>query len=109
MKGKLHIIGVDGVIKHEDIDAEPTLDRLHELVGGWIERVPGFDDYAGARCLAFCNEEGKLTHMGPLPINQVATALWWAQLRPPPTDDYLAGPIVVVTGKSILRAMMEGP
>lgn len=46
---------------------------LRAAVGGNIETLPYFNKFEGKRCVAYCNEEGKLTG---LPRNQHGQALW---------------------------------
>lgn len=52
---------------------EPALEAFQELVGGWIEQLPGRDapGVEGHSWLAYVNEEGKI--MG-LPVNDRASA-----------------------------------
>lgn len=84
---------------------EPPLGWLQNHVDGYIQVVPGFDhiEHCGQihRCVAFCNEEGKLKGMG---LNRVATEAWEQALptglRNPKGEllDLLVGPIVVLYG-----------
>jgi hypothetical protein len=88
-----------------DLHVAPDLETLHSIVGGWIELVPGFDwvreDGELVRCVAFCNEEGKIHN---LRYNQQATLMWHDSLRLTHPfggsyfDDYLAGDVAIVTG-----------
>lgn len=79
----------------------PTLDELQSAVGGCIEIVPGLTaielDGELFDCVAFCNEYGKIEN---LPINQIATAIWYENLAAHGTStmDVLCGPVVIVTG-----------
>jgi len=77
-----------------DVAESPTLDELHEIVGGFIEPVPHWDDYMGMPCVVWCNEEGKLRG---LPLNRRATMLWYAKLGQP-VDDVLVGNVVLCIG-----------
>lgn len=75
MSGKLTIIPVGGPISVETFDGEePGLERMQELVGGYIEvvypRAPMPFDYT------VVNEEGLLLQ---LPLNHLATGLAGAQ------------------------------
>lgn len=89
----------------ETLTDEVPLGWLQKRVDGYIEIVPGFDhvEHAGAirRCVAFCNEEGKLKRM---PFNRIATEYWDQALpdglRRPSGElvDALVGPIVVLFG-----------
>ena len=54
--------------------------------GGYLEAIPMGDGHA-----AYIDEEGKLKN---LPINNVASFLWYKRLRP--MNDYLVGDCVVV-------------
>jgi hypothetical protein len=78
----------------EEIDKPPDLDRLQAIVGGSIEIVPYFETIWGRRCVAFCNEEGKLKGLAP---NVPAQMLWAACVGGRP-GDHLVGPIVVLAG-----------
>lgn len=51
------------------------------------------------RCVAFCNEEGKLHG---LPLNSVATRMWQTQVGRP-LDDVLVGDILLVIGDRHFR------
>jgi hypothetical protein len=60
------------------VDGPPTLALLKNAIGGgWIEVIPEFDsiEHEGRvyRCVAFCDEEGKLKQQ---PLNRLATELW---------------------------------
>lgn len=68
---KLTIIRADGVIQTRT--CRPELRDLQELVGGLIEQIPHFTQYEGRKCVAWCNEEGRING---LPRNAAATALW---------------------------------
>jgi hypothetical protein len=82
----------------------PTLEDLKAAIGGgYIEAVPYFwtVDHRGVehRCVAFCDEEGKLKGM---PVNPFATALWDLAIRRVKgvgcEPDFLVGRIAVVFG-----------
>jgi len=74
---------------------EPPLQELQDLVDGYIEIVPQWSRHFGQRCIAYCNEEGKLRG---LPMNHRATAFWWAALGQR-VDDVLVGDIVLVVNQ----------
>jgi hypothetical protein len=71
----------------------PDIGDLKDAIGGgWLEAVPGFasieHDGALQRCVAFCDEEGKLDYRSsgkaaskPDPVNSLATVLWDKALR----------------------------
>ena len=115
MRGILTIIPVgDAAVSSKELTAAPRLEELQSGVGGDIEVVPhftryhsdpGYGPYKGEPCVAFCNEEGKLWS---LPINFRATALWHAQELQFIGRDVLVGPVVIVTGEEVLRAMQSG-
>jgi hypothetical protein len=92
------LVTVDGTIIF--LGAAPTeLDKLQALVGGYIEFVylPGGGEI-------MCNEEGKLKG---LPINRVATEMWY-KADPRAVDaDVLCGPIVFLTPEDA-KAMKGG-
>ncbi len=91
-KGKLIIWKSNGVIAERPMDHTATLDEISKEVGGHIELVPGFTQFEGEPCQAYCNEEGKL--MG-LRYNTSATKAWVTQFD---TPDFLVGNIVILTG-----------
>jgi len=94
MKGWKHII-LPGTPLHEmsvAISEPPTCEELRHQLGGWLKVVPAFTTYKGRRCVAFCDEEGKLKN---LPLNETATLAWYDCVD---TGDALVGPIVVITG-----------
>jgi hypothetical protein len=68
-------------------------------VGGYIEKVPGFDvvslDGENHDCFALCNEEGKLRG---LPRNDAATQAWWFAVAPNVLRDVLVGNVIVLYG-----------
>src|SRR5262245_26873468 len=111
MKGELLIWRPDGTSEIRELTAEPELETLRKIVGGYLEAIPYFRtiEIGGSvvACLAFCNEEGKLNEP-PLPINRGATVAWHNAMQragTPHFDDYLVGSIAIVTGDEILRAM----
>jgi hypothetical protein len=92
MRGITHIIDADGDTIHGIHYTPLTLEFMQTCVGGPIEVVPHFTTYMSSRCVAFCNEEGKLRD---LPVNKEATMLWRQQFNNP---DILVGNILIVTG-----------
>ena len=70
-----------------------------------IANVPSVDKAGGDRCVAFCDENGKLTG---LPMNMPATKLWDNAMRKAvgcgASPDFLVGDIAVVFGD---EAFME--
>jgi hypothetical protein len=107
MRGAMHIFR-PGEVAPETIQliAPPPLELLRNAVGGDIEAVPYFTRYRGQRCVALCNEHGKLRS---LPYNQTATAVWRIALRDAEVahlNDYLAGPVAVVTGDADFMAAL---
>lgn len=76
-------------------DAVPDLATLQAGVGGGlIQLIPHFNLYGAQPCVAFCDDEGKLTGQE---LNAVATYLWYACLAPEPfRPDTLAGSIIIV-------------
>jgi hypothetical protein len=81
----------DGKLNSVEQDTCPELEQLRDAVGGFIEAVPYFEWFGTRKCVAFCNEEGKLDG---LPVNTVATYLWRATT--PNMSDVLVGNIVIV-------------
>lgn len=87
---------INAILLTVDGNSEPiTIDNgckpLQDLVGEYIEAV----SCADGQVTLWCNEEGKLFG---LPINKLATALWWS-LKPAMRGlDILCGPVVVTGG-----------
>ena len=102
MKGRLTIIPVTGAVSSQELAAPPHLETLQGGVGGDIELVPGLTKFGGKPCIAFCDEDGKRKN---LPVNALATELWYAQVGD--RYDWLVGPIVIVTGDAALMEEME--
>src|SRR5262245_15074063 len=73
----------------QSLHAQPSLEDLQRVVEGYIELVPGLTsvEIAGKihRCVAFCNEEGKLHRQdrGPMNPNRGGDALLGGSDRPP--------------------------
>ena len=105
-KGKMTIIPVTGPVVTEELSETPQLEKIKAaLDGGMLELVPEWNKYEGEKAVVFCDEEGKLKK---LPYNYAATAMWYDALgRIQPfakRDDWLVGPIVVITGDSELMS-----
>jgi len=108
MKGTMLVmIAADGNVIRTDLDAPPDLATLQTTVGGYLEKVPHFNsiEYQGAvrRCVALCNEEGKLDRPSPLPRNLLADQYWAQAMQRDygvrnPMPDYLVGNIVILFG-----------
>jgi hypothetical protein len=98
MKGRLIFMGVDGQVSEAELAGPPTLDQLQQGVGGYIEIVPGWNQYQGAWAVMFCNENGKLDR---LPPNARANALMSDYFL---AHDRLVGDVVIVTGDAELMA-----
>jgi hypothetical protein len=95
-KTKNYLIIVRPESRHiaiEEAKEPPSLERLQQIVGGSIETVPYFDAIWGRKCVAFCNEEGKLKQLS---INLAAQHLWVAVYPKP--GDILVGPIAILAG-----------
>jgi hypothetical protein len=104
MQGKFIVLHSSGKVSERELTAAPEPEELKKAVGGWIEEVPFFNTYRGERCVAFCNEEGKLAL---LPVNAEATKRWYAAIYEQTRkkgltcfwpNDILVGDIVVITG-----------
>lgn len=68
------IIYADGKPNSISLVADPSLEQLQKIVGGYIEPIPRFNKFKGRRVLhAYANEDGKLI---PLPSNVAATHEW---------------------------------
>lgn len=100
VRGNLLIVPASGEPTIREVTEMDGLTKtLQDIVGGFIETVPHFNkvvwDGEVLRCVAFCNDEGKL--MG-LPVNSLATLMWHKQLKKKSVDDVLCGDVVVVWG-----------
>lgn len=103
MKGYMLKVPADiaeGTSKTE-LNASPGLDVLQKAVGGNIEIVPYLDEFvtpnSRLKCVAFCNEEGKLNS---LPSNFIANVIWAACLDTKKLNmfDNLCGDVVILWG-----------
>lgn len=107
MKGEMIVIPDN---QHDDIKRRQYTVPVEELqagVGGPIELIPYFRTFEGKRCVAFCNEEGKLPGRSPFlqgHHNAEVTQLWWNQCEG--VRDVLYGPVVILTGdKEFMEAL----
>src|SRR5262245_9584550 len=109
MQGKMVLIWPSGKIVVKQLTAPPQLQALHDGGGGYIEAIPFFDtvDINGGdgvqRCVAFCNEHGKLNG---LPFNPTADFLYKQALDRAGIKlrDMLVGSVVVIVGDDELLA-----
>jgi Domain of unknown function (DUF3846) len=102
-KNYLIIINLDGTIEITELTSQPTLEQLQKGAGGHIEVVPYFNTFAERKCIAFCNEEGKLHGYQ---YNIHAQKLWEKAYGKEITVDYLVGPIVVIVGSESFLAQL---
>jgi len=100
MHGMAIIISPAGEFTEHHLTEPPSVPRLQEWVGGYIERVPLFTSYTQEdrtfECVTYCDEEGKLKgkHRNP-----EATALWMIAALPHSiTPDFLVGDVVILFG-----------
>lgn len=116
MQGRMTVIAPGAAPVETHYTAEPPLEDLQKAVGGYIEIVPYWNTMpvfgsggARMRCIVFCNEHGK---NDGLPFNTLATRLWRDAIRAEfhtdrtPGDDYLAGPVAILTGDEEFFAAM---
>jgi hypothetical protein len=96
--GKITIIYQNGETISAPCSSLP-LEKLQSMVGGYIESVPHFRSYEGEKCIAFCDEEGKLKGRQ---INLTATNLWHDQVPAIVGHDVLVGDILIVQGADLL-------
>lgn len=99
--GKITILYQNGEAIPAPCNSLP-LEKLQQMVGGYIEVVPYFTSYEGERCIAFCDEEGKLKGKS---VNAVATNLWYDQFAEIAQADVLVGDIVIVQGADLMRKL----
>jgi len=92
----------ENVPSAQEYDAMPPIDIFKNIVEGYLEAVPYFTlvKFQGkwCRCVAFCNEHGK---MKELRVNWPATVAWYAALRQQGIarlNDHLVGNVAVVVG-----------
>jgi len=79
-------------VRVRETDTQPGLQELQDIVNGYIEAVPHWEQHDGRPCVVYCNEEGKLRE---LPINMRATVAWYLALGSQ-VDDVLVGDIAIV-------------
>lgn len=96
-----------GALEPETIEltARAELEWYQGKLGGWIEQVPRFDSIRVGevvqRCVAFCDEEGKLKGLG---YNRAATIAWHDAIPEGligpsgQIEDILVGPVLVIAG-----------
>lgn len=99
MIGQITVIHPDGSTTKTHCMAKPHLRQLQDAVGGMIQLLPGFENFQGQPCVAFCNEEFLFER---LPFNFMATMMWRrcfeADTRVDVQELMLCGPVAVVTG-----------
>jgi uncharacterized protein DUF3846 len=78
----------------EEVVKPPELEALQKIVGGSIETIPHFITIWGRRCVAFCNEEGKLKKL----IANLPAQHLWAAAYARAAEDILVGPVVILAG-----------
>lgn len=101
MKGTVLTIHPDGSEVAKEYDRAPTLAELQAAVGGgYIQIVPKFEEFRGAVCVVFCDEDGKIKRQSP---NHKATTHWAQNVR---TGDYLVGSIAICYGDDEFFAAM---
>lgn len=96
--GKITVIYENGETVSSPCSSLP-LHKLQEMVGGPIQPVPKFYKYEREKCVAYCNEEGKLNGNK---LNLQATHLWYDQFPPIVGIDALLGAVVIVQGADLL-------
>ncbi len=136
--GYVIVIAESGGVTVEALpeDGSLGLEKLQQLVGGYIQAPPGFDrlfasadlvaalprdvlalfdGQASIPCSAYCDEEGKMNRRE---ANMLATQLWAYALvdngmvKAAPDgevwmSDVLVGPVVIVVGEIALRKERE--
>lgn len=58
--GRVITIKADGTTEVTEPAKKPTLEQMQQMVGGYIEQVPGLVKYNGETGIMICNEEGLL-------------------------------------------------
>jgi hypothetical protein len=89
------VIPTDPRSAHGEVrEISQDLDSLQSLVGGYLEAVYGLDANGNLDVTIYLNEEGKIRQM---PINAIATQLWWYHIDPGMRGrDVLCGPAVIL-------------
>ena len=82
-----------------EAEKSPPLSELQRLVGGYIEAVPHWRKYEGARCIAYCDEDGKLKNK---PVNRWATLTWYRSCGQH-MGDVLVGDVVIIVNERRVR------
>lgn len=96
--GTITILRADGSSYTTEVETLP-LDEMQKLVDGYIEVVPYFDTYDGEKCVAICDEEGKLKGKA---MNQSATREWWQAAPQWRGQDHLVGDVLIIQGVDLL-------
>ena len=99
-------IKADGEMEHKVFEGCcPDLEHLQKAVGGSIQLIPYFNtiriDGATHKCVAFCDEEGKLSAKS---LNRMAQVFWELAAPSVARHDRLVGSIVVVWGDNNLMS-----
>lgn len=100
--GTMFWVTADGQLNSEIVDKPPTLERMQEIVGGWLELVPGFSRFQDERAVAYCDEEGRLKH---LPVNALASEAWW-QSCPAQRGQTLRGTVLILHGNEAFMRLL---
>ncbi len=95
MTNRMITIKANGIEDYTVCTTVPTLEELQTTVRGYIEPIPGFNTYKGTKCVALCNEEGRLMGMNN---NIKATNLWLDAISPSTHGEMLNGDIVILVG-----------
>lgn len=89
-----------------NLDGPPSLERLQDLVGGNIERVPLWDeiewDGAVCQCVAYLRCDDEERDLKKNMLNGAATELWHDHFIDP-IDDVLIGHVIVLIGDAVFR------
>jgi len=93
MTNRMIIVTAIGVLIETEHDGPLDLKTLQDKVGGHIETVPYLTEYDGERCVAYCNEYGKVNGLA---FNPAATDLWHKVTGY--TQDVLLGDVVILVG-----------
>jgi hypothetical protein len=103
LQGKTTIIATDGTETVQDHNQPLTLEFMQAAVGGYIELISTFDYFRGDRCVALCNEEGKISH-DRAGYNAKATEHWHSCHGL--NGDYLVGPVLIIQGDAEFLATL---
>jgi len=95
----IYVIHPDGTTTEYD-EGKPSLERMQQLVGGYVRKLPHFTRFKETVCAAYVDEDGNVKHASGhhgFGVNNTAMGLWQANS---PHSSRLVGNMVILTGES---------